>query len=163
MPSQNRILIVALLLFIGVTGPFALADSVHLGADMKPVKLTAKELAARAAVVRASQRSIRNALSAHVPPLPETPTFAPLGEPRVGPVVVFRVMPPSPTRKAPAKPAKRTTKKKVAPVNTPVPVPAPAASAPTTPAPSHAKQPRCEVHDDGSVECQAPEVRGPGA
>lgn len=177
MPSHHRILIMALLLVIGVTGPYAIADSVHLGADAKPVKLTAQELAVRTAAVKASQRSIHHALSAQVPPLPETPVFTPLGEPRLGPLVVIRVTPASPTKKAPAMPVRRPTKKKVAtPVSTPPPAaaadpstasaPAPTAPAATppamTPAPRRRTEPKCEVHDDGSVECQAPEIHGPG-
>ena len=159
MPVHHRILIMALLLVVGVTGTFALADSVRLGPDAKPVTLTPQEITARSAAVRASERSIRAALGAPVPALPQAPRFSPLGEPRLGPLVVFRVLPASPARKAPSKPARPRVKKKTTKPTPATPPPAPTPTTTTPPPTPPVKRPKCEVHDDGLVECQAPEGR----
>lgn len=94
MRSTHRITLAVALAVSAVAGTAAASQTVHLGADAKEAPpISAKVLAAQKAKLAAADRSIDTALAARPPALPKVPEFAPLGEPRVPPLVVTRVVP----------------------------------------------------------------------
>lgn len=94
MRSTHRITLAVALAVSAVAGTAAATQTVHLGADAKEAPpISAKVLAAQKAKLAAADRSIETALAARPPALPKVPKFTPLGEPRVPPLVVTRVVP----------------------------------------------------------------------
>lgn len=98
MHVRHRIAIAALLGCGSLSGTFALAKTVHLGADAKkPAAVDAAAIAARQAELDAAAHAAEVALARKTPPLPEVPKVGPVAIPVLPPIVVSR---PASTRRA---------------------------------------------------------------
>jgi hypothetical protein len=94
MRSTHRIIVAAALAVSAAAGTAAATRTVHLGADTRDAApISAAALAAQKAKLAAADQSIDRALAARPPALPRVPRFHPLGNPRVPPLLVTRVVP----------------------------------------------------------------------
>ena len=161
MRSTHRVAIAVALALSAAAGAAAATQTVHLGADAKKATPpSAAALAAQQAKLNAADHSIRRALSATPPPLPPVPTFPHLGEPKVAPLVITRVVPAGGPSSATAEVADRTPSRHAS-----SPAPRSTAPAPAATAPAPARQVvrgghEGEDHNGGAEEASAKDHSG---